>query len=1147
MGSLSNLYISQSYTSLIHLGSDSSATTTPTELQDGLGNGLGVSVSTNGDLFVSGNVYATNLTGSSIDTGSFATTGSNTFFGQETFNGNLVINESGSAFGDALLITSGRLRVDTIGNYGSGLTINGSGAGAGDFNLNGYNTSIKLPLFDPISITGDTEITGALDLTGNLTASLEQGYVWVGNASGRTVTVATSSFGGGGTINTGSLVTTASFNAYTASQDFKNTTFATTGSNTFVGNQTINGNVNITGSLTASGLKYPSVDNGEKSFIQTDGNGNLSLQYVDTIFESFYAGESVPKGTPLYFSGSVGANPIARAADASNPNKMPVVLIANENLTATNTYEGIVLGLIEGIDLTGFTAGQTVYVAEGGGYSTSLPSGSNSITQVLGVITKGGSGGKGLVLNPGPAQLPGLIEGYAWVGNNLNQPVAVATSSFSGGTIDTASFATTGSNTFVGDQYISNGVLQVATYPQTSKTWFSPTAIEAVGTASVAYEQFVDGGGYDAFNVITNINAGTEFRDLPSDTFVLNTWLEIPQNTGNNPAPQFKRGLGITGSLSVTGSTSFSELTGSLGAFSASISNRINNISGSGGTGSVVGVLTTGSVGTYQTVLGGLNADFRYTASVVAGDSGSGGSNILALSYDIFNNPTFGYWIDRNFPSVLVNGPGVTNASVSSFNFGSNLELTLSSGTVTAGGNYTFTGPYFLDLKVTGSVHSNFKVQVTPDNNNFYAIDTNGFTAFDYTNNVGGQFQPGRMEVTQFNGNNFGMMSTASISPAGLDVTYQGPFLYTAYNGSNRPMIGFQSQDQWSDGRITVLRPLVSSEPVIISNDVTASKILVTDSGTTAIQYNQQSTGSVAGQFATSYGKDNIKVYQYQGQPYAFNVNLTANQLNAYTGSEFQWGLQLNGNNVSIPGGGGTYFSMASGSTTGSGEVGQDKLGLNYLGTSMILDMYADTSFRRKVYVDKGMYISQSVGGGSTPLIVNGTSAGSTKAVEITGSVNITGSLTVNGTSIGTTNNYAYITSSYQTGSNSGLVQTIRDLAVSTEVGFNITGSNNTGIKFENAGVYKIEYILQVQGGGTTTAETWFNKNSSPITNTISLETMASNQIIPITNTYIGNFSVNDVLEIQWASFPSSASLYLNDSGLGPEAVPFRVFITQIS
>jgi hypothetical protein len=37
-----------------------------------------------------------------------------------------------------------------------------------------------------------------LEITGSLTASLQQGYVWVGNGGGRTTTVATSSFGGGG-------------------------------------------------------------------------------------------------------------------------------------------------------------------------------------------------------------------------------------------------------------------------------------------------------------------------------------------------------------------------------------------------------------------------------------------------------------------------------------------------------------------------------------------------------------------------------------------------------------------------------------------------------------------------------------------------------------------------------------------------------------------------------------------------------------------------------------------------------------------------------------------------------------------------------------------------------------------------------------
>jgi hypothetical protein len=301
----------------------------------------------------------------------------------------------------------------------------------------------------------------------------------------------------------------------------------------------------------------------------------------------------------------------------------------------------------------------------------------------------------------------------------------------SGGTIYTGSFAITGSNTFNGAQIINNFPLQVSNYNETNLQAVSPTVFQGIGTSSVGYQQFINAGNYDCVNIQSNINAGTDFQDLPSDTFVLNTWLNIPTNTGNNPSPQFKRGLGITGSVDV-------------------------------------------------------------------------------------------------------------------------------------------------------------------------------------------------------------------------------------------------------------------------SNDITSSRILLTGTGaTTNIQYNQPSSGSVNGQFATSYGRDTIKVYQYQSQPYAFNLNLSVDTINPYTGSQFRWGLDINGNSVSLPGGGGTYFSMVSGSTTGSGGVGQDKLGLNYLGTSMILDMNADTSFRRAVYVDKGMYVSQSVGGGTTPaMIINGTNAGN-KALVVTGSVDVNGVTTL--------------------------------------------------------------------------------------------------------------------------------------------------------
>jgi len=174
----------------------------------------------------------------------------------------------------------------------------------------------------------------------------------------------------------------------------------------------LNSNSVVSGSsqITLEDTSY--TDNGEFSFLQTDGAGNLSFEYVHSMYDNIYAGEDIVKGDPVYVSGSQGANPIVYKADASDSTKA-AVYIAGESITSGNTGLGIILGEIEGIDLTGLTDGQNVYLAEGGGWSTSRPSGSNSIVQALGIVTKGGSGGKGQVLNPGPATLPNLADGFA--------------------------------------------------------------------------------------------------------------------------------------------------------------------------------------------------------------------------------------------------------------------------------------------------------------------------------------------------------------------------------------------------------------------------------------------------------------------------------------------------------------------------------------------------------------------------------------------------------------------------------------------------------------------------------------------------------------------------------------------------------------
>jgi len=162
-------------------------------------------------------------------TGSYATTGSNTFVGEQIISASLIVTDIIKGTGSITLqpdVNDAR----TLGIYNTAATDTHITASGGNLFLGNDETYVLVTTYanqKEVSIRGDKGITasGSLDISGSLTASLEEGYVWVGDSNNRTVLVATSSFGSGGTIDTGS--------------------FATTGSNQFNGDQTITGSLNV--------------------------------------------------------------------------------------------------------------------------------------------------------------------------------------------------------------------------------------------------------------------------------------------------------------------------------------------------------------------------------------------------------------------------------------------------------------------------------------------------------------------------------------------------------------------------------------------------------------------------------------------------------------------------------------------------------------------------------------------------------------------------------------------------------------------------------------------------------------------------------------------------------------------------------------
>lgn len=155
---------------------------------------------------------------------------------------------------------------------------------------------------------------------------------------------------------------------------------------------------------------------------------------------------TIAKGTPLYFTGSgtsgnlVGIYP----ADADNPARMPAGGIAGEAITTGN--EGLVLisGWINGVDTSAFNAGDQVYVAGGGGYTKTPPTGS-ALVQKLGNVEKVDStNGSGVINGPGAVRsVPNIASGFTWVGDGDSVATPTAVSTLSVASAVSASYAAT--------------------------------------------------------------------------------------------------------------------------------------------------------------------------------------------------------------------------------------------------------------------------------------------------------------------------------------------------------------------------------------------------------------------------------------------------------------------------------------------------------------------------------------------------------------------------------------------------------------------------------------------------------------------------------------------------------------------------------
>jgi hypothetical protein len=479
------------------------------------------------------------------DSTQFATTGSNTFNGDQTINGDVTASslriENNTHLDGTLRVTNDtlingdvtiqsatpnlKLRDTSGGGFSSGYDVK---VDTGSFEIfdDTHDRNVLSDIFNPSTSKHTTSLTSeiivisgsdSVTIQGKLTASLQEGYAWVGNGSGVTQQVPTSSFGT--PINTGSFATTGS-NSFDGVQYITGDIIQLSGNFTNIvgGNiQTSGGNVAgstmgytngssvITGSFSGngSGLTNVTASNGgvtsiiAGSGISIDqGTGNVTISstgvgtgYATTGSNSFvgdqiFPSQSAPNG--LVFQTKDGSgnnvdfgfgirNDGQLALTGSNPGNWSsdgLLTISPNNgwmeFSATTT------NFNNAVSLRGYTEIRTLVQQLDNGYYATFDKLNVSGSTYINTLTAS------------------LEEGYVWVGDSSGKTTTVSTGSFGGGGGST--FPYTGNAEITGSLGVSNTV--------TSQIFINPQTITGTQTVPAGYNGMLTGPVSNAGTIV---------------------------------------------------------------------------------------------------------------------------------------------------------------------------------------------------------------------------------------------------------------------------------------------------------------------------------------------------------------------------------------------------------------------------------------------------------------------------------------------------------------------------------------------------------------------------------------------------------------------------------------------------------------------
>ena len=286
------------------------------------------------------------------------------------------------------------------------------------------------------------------------------------------------------------------------------------------------------------------------------------------------ADEAINEGDPVYVTGSVGASErlTVAKADSAISAKMPAAGIAAQSLALNAEGVMIINGWVRDYDTTGLTANQTLFVASGGGLTTTRPTSAGVLVQNIARVGRPNSA-NGSIIVTGASRtndVPNALRVYQYIEMPDGFTFNTVVSSFNGSTGPVtfnnyvSSFnGNTGAIQGVSSINGSTGAITNVAFRNVGNAFTSPQTITSASPGLIV----VDSSSFNEIDLIAD--TGTIYFYNDSSGGEVNLKTNFTATTVDVTLPNYTTTLaGLAGTQTFTGSKTFS----SQANFSAGIS-----------------------------------------------------------------------------------------------------------------------------------------------------------------------------------------------------------------------------------------------------------------------------------------------------------------------------------------------------------------------------------------------------------------------------------------------------------------------------------------------------------------------------------------------------------------------------------------------